>query len=79
VNNLDHSLDRATTWLAEVAPEFGTEDRRFAYRVTRAWMHVLRIACRCRSLRTWRHSRRMCAAAAMADLGSGPATGAALS
>jgi uncharacterized protein (DUF2267 family) len=42
VSNLDHSIEKANTWLAEVAGEFGTEDRRFAYRVTRAWMHVLR-------------------------------------
>jgi len=42
VSSLDHSIEKANAWLAEVAGEFGTEDRRFAYRVTRAWMHVLR-------------------------------------
>jgi uncharacterized protein (DUF2267 family) len=42
VSNLDRSIDKARTWLAEVAAEFGTEDRRFAYRVLRAWMHALR-------------------------------------
>lgn len=42
VSNLDNSIDKAAAWLAEVAAEFGTDDRRFAYRVTRAWMHVLR-------------------------------------
>ena len=42
VSNLDNSIDKAAAWLAEVAAEFGTEDRRFAYRITRAWMHVLR-------------------------------------
>jgi uncharacterized protein (DUF2267 family) len=42
VSNLDHSIEKANAWLAEVAREFGTEDRPFAYRVTRAWMHVLR-------------------------------------
>jgi len=42
VSNLDHSIEKANTWLAEVAGEFGTDDRRFAYRVTRAWMHALR-------------------------------------
>jgi uncharacterized protein (DUF2267 family) len=42
VSNLDHSIEKANAWLAEVAGEFGTEDRRFAYRVTRAWMHSLR-------------------------------------
>jgi len=42
VSNLDNSIEKATAWLAEVAGEFGTDDRRFAYRVVRAWMHVLR-------------------------------------
>jgi uncharacterized protein (DUF2267 family) len=42
VSTLDHSIDKATAWLADVAAEFGTEDRRFAYRVTSAWMHALR-------------------------------------
>jgi len=42
VSNLDHSIEKVNAWLAEVAGEFGTEDRRFAYRVTRAWLHVLR-------------------------------------
>jgi uncharacterized protein (DUF2267 family) len=42
VSNLDHSIEKASSWLAEVAKEFGTDDRPFAYRVTRAWMHALR-------------------------------------
>jgi len=42
VSNLDHSIDKAVAWLAEVATAFGTDDKRFAYRVTRAWMHALR-------------------------------------
>lgn len=42
VSNLDHSVEKASAWLGEVAREFGTEDRPFAYRVTRAWMHALR-------------------------------------
>lgn len=42
VSNLDNSIDKAAAWLTEVAAEFGTEDRRFAYRIIRAWMHVLR-------------------------------------
>ena len=42
VTNLDHSIEKANAWLAEVGREFGTEDRPFAYRVTRAWMHALR-------------------------------------
>ena len=42
VRNLDHSIDKTNAWLAEIAAEFGTEDRQFAYRVTRAWLHALR-------------------------------------
>jgi uncharacterized protein (DUF2267 family) len=42
VGHLDHSIDTTNAWLADVAGEFGTEDRRFAYRVTRAWLHALR-------------------------------------
>ena len=42
VSNLDRSIDKTNSWLAEVASEFGTEDRRLAYRVLRAWPHALR-------------------------------------
>jgi len=42
VRNLDQSIEKTNVWLAEVAAEFGTEDRQFAYRVTRAWLHALR-------------------------------------
>ena len=42
VRNLDQSIAKTNAWLAEVAAEFGTEDRQFAYRVTRAWLHALR-------------------------------------
>jgi uncharacterized protein (DUF2267 family) len=42
VSNLDTSIDKTNTWLAEIAGEFGTEDRRLAYRVLRAWLHALR-------------------------------------
>jgi uncharacterized protein (DUF2267 family) len=42
VSNLDHSIEKASAWLAEVGREFNTDDRPFAYRVTRAWMHALR-------------------------------------
>jgi uncharacterized protein (DUF2267 family) len=38
----DHALQTAHAWLADVAGEFGTEDRRFAFRVLRAWLHSLR-------------------------------------
>jgi uncharacterized protein (DUF2267 family) len=42
ISNLDHGIDKVNALLAEVADEFGTADRRFAYRVTRAWLHALR-------------------------------------
>lgn len=37
-----HMEHTAHSWLADVAEVFGTEDRRFAYRVLRAWLHTLR-------------------------------------
>jgi len=42
VDSLDRSIDKANVWLADIEREFGTHDRRLAYRVTRAWLHVLR-------------------------------------
>jgi uncharacterized protein (DUF2267 family) len=42
VDSLDRSIHKTNAWLADVADSFGTEDRRFAYRVTRAWLHTLR-------------------------------------
>lgn len=39
---LDHAIDAAHTWINDVAKEFDTEDREFAYRVLRAWLHTLR-------------------------------------
>ena len=41
ISNLDTSIDKTNAWLAEIAGEFGTEDRRLAYRVLRAWLHAL--------------------------------------
>lgn len=41
-NTFDHALHTAHKWLADVAAAFGTGDRRFAYRVLRAWLHTLR-------------------------------------
>lgn len=38
----DHMTQTANAWLVDVASAFGTEDRRFAYRVLRAWLHALR-------------------------------------
>ncbi|NDU77701.1 DUF2267 domain-containing protein [Actinomadura sp. DSM 109109] len=42
IHGLDRSIDTTNRWIADVAAAFGTEDRRFAYRVLRAWMHTLR-------------------------------------
>lgn len=42
VENLDHSIEKASAWLGDVATGFGTSDRRLAYRVLRAWLHCLR-------------------------------------
>jgi uncharacterized protein (DUF2267 family) len=38
----DHAVHSANAWLADVARALGTEDRHFAYRVVRAWLHTLR-------------------------------------
>jgi uncharacterized protein (DUF2267 family) len=38
----DHSLNTAHIWVADVARQIGTDDRRFAYWVLRAWLHTLR-------------------------------------
>jgi uncharacterized protein (DUF2267 family) len=42
IQGLDRSIDTTNRWIADVAAAFGTEDRRFAYRALRAWMHTLR-------------------------------------
>ena len=42
VSALDHAMQTAHTWVHDVAREFDTEDREFAYRVLRAWLHTLR-------------------------------------
>lgn len=42
VDNLDRSIDKANTWLADIDAAFGTDDRHLAYRVLRAWLHCLR-------------------------------------
>jgi uncharacterized protein (DUF2267 family) len=39
---LDRAVQTATTWLADVRAEFGTDDSEFAYRVTKAWLHAVR-------------------------------------
>lgn len=42
ISSLDQSIDKTNAWLARVADEFGTEDRRLAFRALRAWLHALR-------------------------------------
>ena len=42
ISSLDQSVNKTNAWLARVADEFGTEDRRLAYRALRAWLHALR-------------------------------------
>lgn len=42
VSALEHAMHSAHTWVNEVAREFGTEDREFAYGVLRGWLHTLR-------------------------------------
>ena len=42
IDSLDRSIDKTKQWLSDIAASFGTEDRRFAYRVARAWLHTLR-------------------------------------
>ncbi|MEV0402624.1 DUF2267 domain-containing protein [Actinoallomurus sp. NPDC050550] len=42
VDSLDRGIHTTNRWLADIATGFGTEDRRFAYRVLRAWSHTLR-------------------------------------
>ncbi|HUY44725.1 MAG TPA: DUF2267 domain-containing protein [Streptosporangiaceae bacterium] len=42
VDSLDRSIEKANKWLADIDAGFGTGDRRFAYRVLRAWLHNLR-------------------------------------
>lgn len=42
VDSLDRSIEKTNAWLAAVAGELDTRDRRFAYRIARAWLHCLR-------------------------------------
>jgi uncharacterized protein (DUF2267 family) len=41
-DSFDRASQTAYSWLREVADSLGTDDRRFAYRVLRAWLHALR-------------------------------------
>jgi uncharacterized protein (DUF2267 family) len=38
----DHAVHKANAWLVAVATSLGTDDRHFAYRALRAWLHTLR-------------------------------------
>lgn len=38
----DRSVHKSTEWVNAVARELGSDDRRYAYRVLRAYFHVLR-------------------------------------
>lgn len=42
VDSLDKSIHKTNLWVADVAEEFGTKDRQFAYRALRAWLHTVR-------------------------------------
>lgn len=42
VSALDHATQSAHAWVCDVARGFDTEDREFADRVLRAWLHTLR-------------------------------------
>src|SRR5260370_18656267 len=42
VDSRDRRIEKTNAWLADVAANFGTEDRGMAYRVTRSWLHTLR-------------------------------------
>jgi uncharacterized protein (DUF2267 family) len=42
IRSFEHAMQSAHAWVNAVARQFGTEDRDFAYRVTRAWLHAVR-------------------------------------
>lgn len=42
LGTLDRTVHVANSWVASVSRAFGTDDRLFAYRVLRAWLHGLR-------------------------------------
>lgn len=39
---LDHAVQGAQAWVNDVAKQFDTADKEFAYEVLRAWLHTLR-------------------------------------
>jgi uncharacterized protein (DUF2267 family) len=42
VHSIDTSITRTNSWLADIADSLGTDDRRLAFRVARAWLLTLR-------------------------------------
>ena len=42
VELIDRSVEKTNVWLKELAAELGTDDRKFAYRVLRAYLHAVR-------------------------------------
>lgn len=38
----DRSVEKTNVWLKELAEDLGTDDRKFAYRVLRAYLHAVR-------------------------------------
>lgn len=39
---IDRAVNTTNAWLSDLAKAFGHEDRRFAYRVLRGWLHAVR-------------------------------------
>ncbi|MEQ4725912.1 DUF2267 domain-containing protein [Nonomuraea sp. B19D2] len=42
VQSIDHTVQTTNRWLADLAEAIGTEDRDFALRVLKAWLHAVR-------------------------------------
>jgi uncharacterized protein (DUF2267 family) len=42
LDSFDHAVNTAATWLSDIAEHLETDNRRAAYRATRAWLHLLR-------------------------------------
>lgn len=42
IRSFEHALQSAHAWVNAVADSFDTDDRSFAFRVLRAWLHAIR-------------------------------------
>lgn len=42
VQSIEHTIQTTNRWLADLAEEIGTEDRDFAQRVLKTWLHAVR-------------------------------------